>query len=763
MLKRFLLTFLISSLAKFAFAMTPFKVNEIKVKGLQRIEIGTVYNYLPIKIGEEINDDIADDIITNLYKTGFFKDIRLERNNNTLVIIVYERPIISEITITGDHEFDHEKLIDALKNNSLSSGKIFDQSILDQALLLLKSEYYNRGLYSVEIKSTVVSLIRNRVSININITENSHAKIASIMFTGNHAFSRFALLGVMELTSGTLLSWWNHNNQYSSDKLSLDLEKIRSLYFDKGYINSKINSVQVQLSSNKRYIYITINIKEGKQYKIGGISIKGELKDVPKNQIESLITVKNGQIANLVEINKNIDDIKRKLGNYAYANATISVIPDIDEINHLVSYTIFIDIGKKLYVRNINISGNDKTRDTIIRRELRQIERSLYNSSKIERSKERLYLLGAFKNVEITQIPVAGVNNQVDLNLKVEEEKTASIRLGLGYTQGTGISVYGALSENNLFGSGKALAFNANTSLLNQNVTLSFTDPYFLLNGTSLGYDLYYNNYTPNKANISPYATQTLGFITKTGIPVSEYDSITFSAEYANNQISLNALNVPYRFIQFKSVYGGNVNEIPVSVSWKRDTTDNALWPTYGGKFEEKFSISIPGIGPQYYQLVSKNAWYLPLTKNLTYKFNATLGIINPYGNTTFTPYYKNFYAGGITTLPGFYMGSLGPRDTDNSFMGGTREILIENDLLFPMPIIKDSRAVRLGIFFDMGSVWGGGNFNLTPAQMFRASVGIGAGWISPLGVIRFSYAKPLFTQPNDILEPFQFTFGTNF
>lgn len=763
MLNKILLILFMSSFAKLLFAIVPFKVNKIKVKGLQRIELGTIYNYLPIKVGEEINDEIADDIITNLYKTGFFKDVRLEKNNDILVITVFERPIISEITVTGDHEFDHDKLMEALKNNGLLSGKIFDQSTLDQAVLLLKSEYYNRGLYSVEVKSTVVGLIRNRVTININIIENSHAKIASIEFTGNKTFSNSNLLGVMELTSSTIFSWWNHNNQYSSDKLSLDLEKIRSLYFDKGYINFKINSVQIQLSSNKNYIYITINVKEGAQYKIGGISIKGELKDVPRNQVESLITVKNGQIANLIEINKNIDDIKRKLGDYAYANATISIIPEIREINHLVFYTLFIDIGKKLYIRNINIIGNDKTRDTIIRRELRQVERSLYSSSKIERSKERLGLLGAFKNVEITQIPVSGVNNQIDLNLKVEEEKTASIRLGLGYTQGTGVSVYGALSENNLFGSGKALAFNANTSLLNQNMTLSFTDPYFLLNGTSLGYDLYYNNYTPNKANISPYSTQTLGFITRTGIPVSEYDTINFSAEYANNQINLNALNVPFRFIQFKSVYGGNVNEVPVSVSWKRDTTDSALWPTYGAKFEERFSISLPTIGPQYYQFTSKNSWYLSLTKNFTYKFNATLGIINPYGNTNFTPYYKNFYAGGITTLPGFYMGSLGPRDTDNSFMGGTREVLIENDILFPMPIIKDSKAVRLGIFFDMGSVWGGGNFNLTPEQMFRASVGIGAGWVSPLGVIRFSYAKPLFTQPNDILEPFQFTFGTNF
>lgn len=740
-----------------------FVIKQIRIEGLQRIEMGTVFSYLPIKVGDVSTPSKADDIIHRLYNTGFFTDVRVEEQGSTLIIDVAERPIISKLSISGDHEFDHDKLLKSLKENGLADGLIFDQSILDTAILSLKSEYYNRGLYSVIITPTVTHLERNRVNINIAISEGVTAKIAGINFTGNKIFSSRKLANQMFLNTGNFLSFWYKDNQYSSDKLSGDIEKIRAFYLNQGYIDFRINSVQVQLSPDKKSVYITINLGEGAQYRYKNIKLGGEYRDVPPHELQELITVKSGQIVNQEVLNKNIEAVKNKIGKYGYAFATVNPVPEVDKTNNTVSYTLFIDPGKKIYVRHINISGNDKTRDVVIRRELRQPEASLYNTEAIKRSKDRLNSLGYFKSTDITTTPVPGVNDQVDMDVKVVEDNTGSIKFGLGFAQGQGVIVNGSISQANLFGSGKSVSLNASTSQLNSTVALSYTDPYFLIDGTSLGYDIYNNNFTPNLTGISPYSTQVIGGRVRSSVPVSEYDRINLSAGFENNQISINNNTAPLRFIQFTNQYGNTVNAVPVSVSWARNTTDSLVWPTTGATYSQEITATAPGIGAQYYKFSSLDAWYFPISNNFTWKTNGQLAFIDAYGQNSQVPFYQNFLEGGPNSIRGYYIGSIGPKDTDGSSIGGTRWLFLSNNLLFPMPGIKDEKSVRMNLFYDIGALYGGTPFNLNAEQMVRASYGLGVLWMSPLGALQVSYAFPMFNQPTDNIQSFQFTLGSMF
>ncbi|MDQ5921096.1 MAG: outer membrane protein insertion porin family [Pseudomonadota bacterium] len=738
-------------------------IKNIRVNGLQRIEIGTVFSYLPVKVGDTVTDDKIDEIIDRLYATGFFKDVRVEAQGSILIIDVQERPVISELSISGDKLFDHDLLVKSLKENGLAEGKIFDQGVLDQAVLSLKSEYYNRGLYSVTITPTVVPLERNRVSVSIAIDEGDAAKIVSIQFVGNKIFSQSALVNQMALTTGNLLSWWYKDNQYSSDKLSGDIETIRSYYLNRGYINFKINSIQVQLTPDKKSVYITVNLNEGSQYKIKSVKLAGDPKNVSKNELEKLILIKPGTVVDQALVNKTVDGIKTKLGDYGYAFAAVNPVPEIDEKQKSVGFTFFMDTGKRIYIRQINISGNDKTRDIVIRRELRQTENSLYNASAIQRSKDRLNLLGYFKNTDVATAPVAGVNDEVDMNVKVDENNTGSINFGIGYAQGQGLLLNGSISQSNLFGSGKSATLSASTSALYQSLSLSFTDPYYKPNGTSLGYDIYDNVYSPDQAGISPYSTQTIGSRVRMGVPVSEFDKINFSLGFENNQINLSGDDVPLRFIQFTDQFGSSVNAIPVSVGWIRNTTDSTLWPTTGATYNQTADATLPFVGVQYYRFTSQNTWFTPLgSDNYVWRSNAQFGTINAY-NDSQVPFYQNYFLGGINSIRGYYIGTIGPKDTDGSTLGGTNEVVWTNDILFPMPGIKEAHVVRLSVFYDMGSLWGGNSFDLTPEQSFRASYGLGLTWISPLGPIKLTYAIPMFNQPNDNLQPFQFMLGTSF
>ena len=740
-----------------------FVIQKIRVDGLQRIEMGTVFSYLPVKVGDTLTANKTDDIIHRLYGTGFFQDVRVEEQGSTLIVDVIERPVISKLSFTGTEEFDKDQLLKSLKNNGLATGLIFDQSILDNAVLSIKTEYYNRGLYSVIITPVVTQLERNRVNIEIQISEGSIAKIAAIDFIGNKIYSTNQLRKEMYLTTGNWMSWWYKDNQYSSDKLAGDFEKIRAFYLNNGYIDFRLNSAQIQLSPDKQSVFITGNIIEGEQYRFKSIQLAGDYKDIPPAVLTPLITVKPGQIINQETLNKNIETIKNTMGNYGYAFANVNPVPDVNVKDHTVAYNLFIDPGKKIYIRNVNISGNDKTRDVVVRRELRQEEAALYNSADIKRSKDRLDVLGYFKSADVTTTPVPGVNDQVDMNVKVVENNTGSINFGVGYAQGQGVILNGGITQSNLFGSGKSASLNASTSALNQSISLSFTDPYYMSNGTSLGYDIYDNSYTPNNAGISPYSNTTLGARIRTSIPVSEFDRINLSLGFENNQISITSATAPLRMVQFTNQYGNSVNAIPFTASWARNTTDSALWPTTGANYAQTASVTAPGVGAQYYKFDSVDAWYFPISDNLTWKTNGELGFINSYGDNSLVPFYQNFMEGGPGSIRGYYIGSLGPQDTDGSSIGGTRWAFVSNNLMFPIPGVKDEKSVRMSLFYDIGTLFGGSPFDLSAEQMVRASYGVGLMWISPMGPIQLSYAIPMFSQPNDNVQNFQFTLGQMF
>ncbi len=745
------------------YAFTPFVVKNIRVNGLQRIEAGTVFSYLPVKVGESVSQATVDDIITKLYATGFFKDVRIEEQEEVLIIDIVERPIISELTITGDKAFDHDLLIKSLKDNGLAEGKVFDQGIIDEAILSLRSEYYNRGLYSVTITPTVIKLERNRVSISIKIVEGSPAKIASIVFVGNKVFSQAVLEQEMFLNTGNWLSWWRKDNDYVSDKLSMDLEKIRIYYQNSGYINFKINFIQVQLTPDKKSVYITINVIEGSKYKVKSVKLSGDVKNVPLSELESLILLKPGKVVDMSLLYQTVELLKNELGHYGYALANVNPVPEFDEKDKTVSFTFFIDTDKKIYVRKININGNKKTRDIVVRRELRQSENALYDSYAVKRSKERLNLLGYFQSADITTMPVSGVGDDVDLNVNVEEKNSGNISFGVGYAQGQGVLLNISASQSNLFGSGKAGSLSASTSALNRSIALSFTDPYYKPNATSLGYDIYDNVYTPNLAGISPYSTQTIGARVRLGVPVSEFDKINFSTGFENNQINLSSSNVPLRFVQFTNQFGNSVNAVPVSVGWVRNTTDSSLWPTSGARYNQTADMTMPWVGVQYYRLTSQNTWFTTLgDSDYVWRSNAQFGTIDAYGGST-VPFYQNYFLGGINSIRGYFIGTIGPKDTDGSSLGGVNEVAWTNDILFPLPGIKDQRLVRLSVFYDMGSLWGGNSFGITPQQAFRGSYGVALNWISPYAPITISYALPMFNQANDNLQPFQFQLGSSF
>lgn len=738
-------------------------IAKINIRGLKRINIDTVNNYLPYKSGIIYTGQVSDDIIHHLYDTGFFDNISLKFNNSVLTITVKEKPIIDNIKLVGEKEFDDDKLLKTLKLNGLASGQIFDRSILDNAVKSLRSEYINRGFYAIKIDTNITYLARNRIEVSINFDEGKVAKIKQINFIGNHYFSTRKLTANMFLNTGNLLSFWYKDNQYASDKLNGDLEKIRSQYLNHGFLNFKINSVQVQLNSDKTAVIITVNISEGDQYFFDQVSLIGDTREVDKATLHKLISIKPGQLFNEGELNSDIDAIKTELGNFGYGLTNIQVKQE-PLANNRVKITLSIDVGNKVYINQINITGNDKTRDTVIRREFRQKELAIYNASAIKKSKENLDNTGYFKNTSIVTHPTANSTDKIDLDVKVEENTGGAVNAGVGFQQGTQIIVNASVDQKNIFGSGKDFNLNSQVSYVAQDVSASFVDPYFLTNGTSLGYDLYYNRQSPNTVGISPYTAQTIGVKLRSSIPVAEYDRINTGVTIQRNLVDFRGDIIPLRFTDFTQIYGKAVDQLIYTTGWGNNNLDNPNWPKQGGVFSDNFDISIPVMGASYYKFLSSNTWFYSFPgffSSLTWKVNGQAGLLNPYGSSDLVPFYQNFFEGGINSLRGYYLGTLGPKDIDNKSTGGTRWLSLTNDLMLPFPFVT-AKTVRLNAFLDMGSLWGGSiKYKLTPEQEFRASYGVGFSWLSPLGSMRFSYAIPLCSQPSDVVERFQFAFGS--
>lgn len=771
---RFFLAFIASFYVISSWASDSFVVKDIRVEGLQRTEAGTVFGYLPLKVGDVLTEEKTNEAIKSLYGTGFFTDVRLKAENGILVIEVNERPAIAEIAINGAKEFEKDKLLEGLKQAGISESRIFSRSLLERAEQELKRQYISRGKYAVKITTTTTPLERNRVGINFDINEGRTARIKKISFVGNEKFSDKELRGVLVLRKPDLLSWFTKNDQYSKQKLAADLETLRSHYLDRGYLEFNVESTQVSITPDMRDIYITINITEGAQYKVSDIKVAGELL-IPEEEIRKLIQIKAGDVFARKKLTDSIKSLTDRYGDDGYAFANINANPELDYEKREAAFTFFIDPGKRVYVRRVNITGNDRTRDEVIRREFRQMEGAWHSTQNINLSKQRVDRLFFFNSVNVETPAVANKTDQVDINMKVEERPTGSIMFGAGYSDRQGILLNASISQNNIFGTGNFFNLEVQRAAINQTYSASFTNPYFTVNGVSLGFDVYKRDIdTRPLKSFAEFKTQTVGAGIRLGVPIAENDIVSFGLAAENTHIDTTPKS-PRRYTEFTEEFGTSTNNFPFTVSWARDRRDSAIWTTSGTTHRLFAEISVPGGDLNYYKVSYHQKWFYPINDFFTLMLNGEAGYGDGYTGKPM-PFFKNFFAGGNTSVRGYDLNTLGPRDdvsnlnaggstgtlTNSRFfaIGASKRVVGNVELMFPVPFMKDDRSLRLSLFLDGGTVF---NQFSQLNDLMRYSAGIAVTWVSPMGPLKVSIGEPLNEKESDNLQRFQFMFGQQF
>jgi outer membrane protein insertion porin family len=753
-----LVLLLACGLSQLAHAFEPFVVKDIRVEGLQRTEAGTVFSYLPVKVGEVFDEEKSAAAIKALFATGFFSDVRLEVQDGVLIVLVVERPAIGQIEVVGAKEFDKDQLKAGLKEVGLAEARIFDRSLLDKAEQELKRQYLARGKYGVEIKTTVTPLERNRVAIRFDISEGEVAKIRQINIVGAQAFREKDLLDLMTLSTPNWLSWYTKNDQYSKQKLAGDLETLRSFYLNRGYLDFAIESTQVQISPDKKDIYITINIHEGPRYTLGDIKVAGELL-IPEEELRKLVKVKSGEIFSRERITETTKAISDRLGNDGYAFANVNAVPEVDRERQRVSFTFFIDPGRRVYVRRVEIVGNTRTRDEVIRREMRQMEGGWYSAAKINRSRERLDKLDYFKEVNIETPAVAGTTDQVDVRVRVEEKPTGNIMAGAGFSSSEGLILSGSVSQSNVLGSGNYLSVQANTSKVNTVYALSYTNPYYTDDGLSLGFDVFTRKVDSTALSVTTYTTSSRGANLRLGVPLTETDVVGFGFGFEATTAAVDTTASPV-YAQFVSKFGTSYTILRGDASWGRDTRDSRLYPMKGTLQRAYGEIGLPGGELNYIKLNYQHQWLRPLSRDTVLLLNGEVGWAKGLGGDPF-PFFKNYYAGGVTTVRGYKAGTIGPKDSLGQAIGGTRRLIGNAEYLFPMPGLKNDKSARLSAFLDAGAVYGPDD-KVSLGEL-RYSAGIALSWVSPVGPLKFSLAKALNAKPDDKKEVFQFQLGSVF
>lgn len=766
-------------------ASESFVIVDIRVEGIQRTEAGTVFSYLPVKVGDILDEAKATAAVKALYATGFFKDVKLKAENGVLIVEVEERPAIAQINITGAKAFDKEKLKDGLKQAGLSESRIFSRSMLDRAEQELKRQYISTGKYAVKITTTTTPLERNRIAINFDIKEGRTARIKQISFVGNETFDDKTLRSNFVLTTPGLMTWFTKNDQYSKQKLSADLETLRSYYLDRGYLEFNIESTQVSITPNMQDIYITINLVEGKQYTVSEIKLAGELL-VPEEELRALILLQPDDVFAREKLTESVKLITDRLGDDGYAFANVNAAPELNHESQQVGFTFFVDPGRRVYVRRINISGNDRTKDEVIRREFRQMEGAWHSTSKINLSRQRVDRLFYFTSVDIETPPVSDAPDQVDVNINVTERPTGAVMFGAGFSDREGLILNGSISQDNIFGTGNHFSLQVNTGRINRVFSASFTNPYYTINGVRLGADVYRRSLNTSRlSRVNAFRTTTAGAIMRFGIPIAENDIVSFSAGVEQTSIKLSP-NSLQRTIDFVKDVTNNpdsqsatVYSLPVTVSWARDRRDSAIYTTSGTTHRLFAEASVPGGDLNYYKVSYNQRTYFPLTETFTLFLNTEFGYADGYAGKSL-PFFKNFFAGGNNSIRGYDLNSLGPREqvpnadgtlSDRRFSLGASKRLVTNlELLFPMPFMKDDRSIRLGAFVDAGTVFNQfkskHDANGRPVgfmDLMRYSAGLSVMWISPMGPLQVSVAKPLNAEDEDNLQLFQFRFGQQF
>ncbi|MDR2366203.1 MAG: outer membrane protein assembly factor BamA [Zoogloeaceae bacterium] len=742
-------------------AFEPFTIRDIRVEGIQRTEAGTVFSYLPVKVGDTLTDEQASQAIKTLFATGFFKDVRIEVEDNVLVVVLQERPAIARIDFIGMKEFEKDHILAAMKEMGLSETRIFDRALLDRAEQELKRQYLARGKYAVRITTTTTPMDRNRLGIDFNIVEGEAAKIRDIHLVGVKNFREKDLLDLFEQTTPGWLTWYTKSDQYSRQKLSADLEKLRSFYMNRGYLEFEVSSTQVSISPDKQSIYITINIDEGERYQISSIKLAGEL-ILSETEIRRAIALKPGQVFSRERLNDTTKLIADKLSERGYAFANVNAAPEVDKENRQVAFTIFVDPGKRVYVRRINVAGNSRTRDEVIRREVRQMEGGWYNAEQVTISRQRVDKLDYFTDVTVETPPVSGTADQVDVNLNVTEKPTGNVMVGAGFSKEEKVMLSGSISQNNIFGSGKHLTLGVNTSKLHRAVSLSYTNPYFTLDGVSQGVDVYHRTFKPTDSSIDvgDYESASTGAGIRFSFPISERETIGVGLAVDRTRIKVFDES-PGRYIEFVEKYGKTNITLPMTAWWVSDGRNSAIFPTQGVYQRTSAELALPGGDLQYWKLSYQYQHFFPLSKRFTLMLNGEAGIGDGYGSSEDMPFYKNFYVGGINSVRGYASSSLGPVDSryPDERLGGNRKIVGNAEVLWGFP--GYDKTMRMGLFYDIGQTFGPGD-RLRTSDL-RSSTGLSLSWISPIGPLKFSIATPLNDKSGDDTETFQFQLGSTF
>ncbi len=767
MLTRSLMLFLASLLVSSpVFAFDSFVVKDIRVEGLQRIELGTALNYLPLATGETLDSQRSPAVIRALFKTGFFDDVSLSDDDGVLVITVKERPGISKLNISGNEDIETEQLEQALESIGLAEGRVFDRSALDKVERELERQYNSQGKYSVKIKSTVAPMDDNRVEVFIAIDEGAVARIYSINIVGNNIFDEGTLTDQLKLTDDP--SWFSDDDQYSSQTLAADLEALRSYYLDHGYLNFIVDSTQVSITPDKQAVYITINITEGEQYSIDKVTLDGEMV-IEKEILSRLIKIDSGDVFSRKRVATATAAISAELGKAGYAFANINAIPQVDKDQRLISLTFFVDPGKRTYVRRVNISGNLKSYDEVVRREFRQMEGGWLSTEQINRSRVRLQRLSYFEDVNIETPAVPGTDDQVDINVTLKERPSGTLMAGIGYGQLQGFLVNASISQDNFLGTGSKLSANINNSTINNVYSFSYTNPYYTKEGVSRGFKVFNSQTDASQANIADYTTDVFGGSMTYGIPLNEYDSASLSLGYEKTRVNTSTLT-PQSFIDYLNENSDAFGILNLSVNWTHDTRNRAIFADEGGIVSFGGQAALPNSGLQFYKLSAKGQKYTPLGNDFIFMLKGEFGYGDSYGDTTALPFFERYYTGGAQSVRGFRGNSLGPNVNGNP-EGGAAKMVANAELIFPVPFAESGRNFQMSAFVDGGNVFAAKNgIDFSDirdvggvAERLRYSAGFTAIWMTPVAPLTFSYAWALNHESGDEIEKFQFTLGAFF
>jgi outer membrane protein insertion porin family len=746
-----------------AHAVEPFTLKDIRIEGLQRTDPGTVFAALPFRVGETYNDEKGAAALRALFATGLFKDVRIDIEGDVVVIIAEERAIIANVSFVGLKEFDKDTLTKSLKDAGIGEGLPFDKAVIDRAEQEIKRQYLSRSLYGAEVVTTITPLERNRVNVTFTMTEGDAARIKEIRIVGAKVFSESTLLGLLEQTPSGWLTWYTKNDRYSRSKLNADLETLRAYYTNRGYLEFNIESAQVTISPDKQEISITITIREGQPYTVTAVRLEGDYLG-KEDEFKHLVKIKPGEAYRGEDVAETTRLFGERFGTYGYAFARLEPRPEIDRSTGQVVVVLFAEPQRRVYVRRINVAGNTRTRDEVVRREFRQFESSWYDGLKIKLSKDRVERLGYFKDVGVETNEVPGLPDQVDLAVNVTERPTGNLLVGAGYSSSEKLSLTAQIRQDNVFGSGNYLGLELNTSRTNRTVVFSTVDPYFTVDGISRAVDVFYRTTKPLNQAGADYSITTPGGSIRFGVPFSEVDTVFFGIGIERTE--LRGSQLPSQYSTYVAQFGRNSNTVPLTIGWQRDERDSVITPTAGKYQRVNFEWGVAG-DTRYLRtnLQYQQFFPVPVFNKFTFGINAEVGYgIGLQGRAY--PTFKNFYGGGLGSVRVFEQGSLGQVDTTGAYIGGNKRFNVNAALYFPVPGTGNDKSLRVFAFADAGNVWWEKkpvDYNIPGGNPIRASAGLGLSWLSPVGPLQLSYGTPLRYKSDDKIQRFQFQIGTAF